>query len=183
MTKCSPERLAGLRKRYRNDPSYREALKARAKAWRKAHPKWKRNRDGERRAIAKRFVGEYLATHPCVDCGENHPATLDFDHRNPKRKRYCIGAGWASGILPKSLIKEMRKCDVRCSNCHRKRHYQEIHMEESMPMYERTVGKSMEQDTTLGIGNATLKEILLYRKANLEKELEQINHALAEISK
>ena len=52
-----------------------------------------------------------------------------------------------------------------------------------MPMYEQALAKAAQQDTTLGIGNATLREVLLYRKSNLEKELEQINHALAEISK
>ncbi len=119
------KRLRKIASRYQADAMYREYVKKKARDWRKAHPNRKRNRDGERRAIAKRFVQEYLRTHPCVDCGESDPACLDFDHRNPKKKKYCIGAGWASGILPKSLLKEMRKCDVRCCNCHRKKHARE----------------------------------------------------------
>ena len=111
--------------RYQNDPVYREHVKRKSRVWRLAHPNWKRNRDGERRAISKKFVRNYLATHPCVDCGESDPDVLDFDHRDPKKKRYSIGAGWASGILPKSLMKEIRKCDVRCANCHRRKHAKE----------------------------------------------------------
>lgn len=119
------KRRAQIASKYQSDPAYREYVKKKAREWRLAHPNWKRNRDGERRAISKRFVRHYLATHPCVDCGESDPVCLDFDHRNPKKKRYCIGAGWASGILPKSIIKEIRKCDVRCANCHRRKHARE----------------------------------------------------------
>jgi hypothetical protein len=119
------KRLVAIASRYQTDPVYREYCKQKAREWRKAHPEWKRKRDGDRRAISKQFVQEYLRTHPCIDCGESDPACLDFDHRDPKKKRYCIGAGWASGILPKSIIKEIRKCDVRCSNCHRKKHARE----------------------------------------------------------
>jgi hypothetical protein len=119
------KRRAKIASRYATDPVYREYVKKKAREWRKAHPDRKRDNDAGRRGIAKRFVRDYLAAHPCIDCGESHPACLDFDHRNPKKKKYCIGAGIASGILPKSLIKEMRKCDIRCSNCHRKKHARE----------------------------------------------------------
>jgi hypothetical protein len=117
------KRLAQIRRRYKTDPVYREAMRLRAKAWRKAHPEWKRRADSGRRFQAKQFVRKYLETHPCIDCGESDPVVLHFHHRNPKKKRYTIGAGWASGILPKSLIKEIRKCDVLCANCHARRHF------------------------------------------------------------
>jgi len=57
-------------------------------------------------------------------CGENHPATLDFHHRDPSRKdflpSYFCYQGWRQG----RLLEEIAKCDVLCANCHRKRHWQ-----------------------------------------------------------
>jgi len=114
--------LAKLRRRYRTDKKYREAMRCWVKVWRKAHPEWKRRADSGRRFQSKQYVKKYLETHFCVDCGERDPDVLCFHHRKPGKKRYTIGAGWASGILPKSLIKEIRKCDVLCANCHRRRH-------------------------------------------------------------
>lgn len=67
----------------------------------------------------KAFVAEWLKTHPCVDCGNNNPVVLEFDHRNPKEKVMTISqiATLAYGIH--MLEKEILKCDVRCANCHR----------------------------------------------------------------
>jgi hypothetical protein len=115
----------GMNKRYATDEKFRERVKRRVREWRKAHPEKRRKGDSKRRALAKAFVQEYLRSHPCIDCGESDPVALDFDHRNQKAKRYCIGAGIAGGILPESLLKEMEKCDIRCSNCHRKKHARE----------------------------------------------------------
>lgn len=114
-----------MKRRYKVDRNFRERVKRTVRKWRKAHPSLKRRGDSKRRALAKQFIRTYLLSHPCVDCGESDPVVLDFDHRNPKEKRYCIGAGMVSGILPESLIKEMVKCDIRCSNCHRKKHARE----------------------------------------------------------
>jgi hypothetical protein len=67
-------------------------------------------------------VLEYLLAHPCVDCGEKDPVVLEFDHVRGE-KRFTIGSHlW----LPWNKIKsEIDKCDVRCSNCHKRRHAKE----------------------------------------------------------
>jgi len=66
------------------------------------------------------LIREYLRAHPCVDCGETDIVVLDFDHRDPALKK--------SGVMVLSAHKpwirvtaEIEKCDVRCSNCHRRR--------------------------------------------------------------
>jgi hypothetical protein len=122
---CNEITLRGMNKKYATDAKFRERTKRTMRKWRKDHPILARRRNRARKARATAFIDEYLKTHPCVDCGESHPATLEFDHRDPSKKRYAIGSGRGSGILPKSLMKEMEKCDVRCANCHRKRHARE----------------------------------------------------------
>lgn len=66
------------------------------------------------------LIREYLRAHPCVDCGETDIVVLDFDHRDPAAKKYSVMVL----ALHKSWIRviaEIAKCDVRCSNCHRRR--------------------------------------------------------------
>lgn len=55
---------------------------------------------------------------PCADCGGTFPLVcMDFDHRDPAAKLYTISNGLQRSHA--SLIAEIAKCDVICSNCHR----------------------------------------------------------------
>ena len=66
----------------------------------------------------------YKSTLACTQCGENHPAALDFHHviRDPSnRKVYELVANGAI----KLAIEEVKKCVVLCANCHRKHHHEE----------------------------------------------------------
>ena len=76
----------------------------------------------KRKAKLQEHVREYFEQHPCIDCGETDPICLDFDHRNPREKHKTVSAMIMSGNSIKVLIAEIEKCDVRCSNCHRRRH-------------------------------------------------------------
>lgn len=64
-------------------------------------------------------IVDYLLEHPCVDCGEQDPFVLQFDHvRGVKVKdvnRLSHLAGWDA------VAEEIAKCDVRCANCHTRR--------------------------------------------------------------
>jgi hypothetical protein len=73
------------------------------------------------------YVLEYKKTHHCVDCPESDPTCLDFDHRDPAQKKYNIAQLMQASYAMSTLIAEMAKCDVRCSNCHRKRTAREGH--------------------------------------------------------
>lgn len=60
----------------------------------------------------------YLQQHPCVECGENHPLLLEFDHvRGAKRGE--IAQMVSSGLAWATILSEIAKCDVRCVKCHR----------------------------------------------------------------
>ena len=66
------------------------------------------------------LLREYLRAHPCVDCGETDIVVLDFDHRDPARKRYAVTVLAVHKPWPR-VLDEIAKCDVRCANCHRRR--------------------------------------------------------------
>ena len=75
--------------------------------------------DSGRDRFAARLL-TYFGEHPCIDCGESDPTTLDFDHRDGVEKLATVNAlvralNWAG------LLAEIAKCDVRCANCHRRR--------------------------------------------------------------
>lgn len=59
---------------------------------------------------------------PCMECGGVFPIeVMDFDHRDPSKKLSQIGAMYS--YKKDSILEEINKCDVVCSNCHRKRTY------------------------------------------------------------
>ncbi len=72
------------------------------------------------RERGRAHVSDYLAAHPCVDCGESDPAVLEFDHvrgRKFKDVSKLVAEGYGVG----TIALEISKCDVRCANCHRRK--------------------------------------------------------------
>lgn len=61
----------------------------------------------------------------CFECGETHPACLDFHHRDPKEKEFSIAHMRGGSYSLDKIKEEIEKCDVLCSNCHRKLHWNE----------------------------------------------------------
>lgn len=59
---------------------------------------------------------------PCADCGKRYPYyVMDFDHK-PGTKRYTLGYA-RQGMSPNTVLREIKKCTVVCSNCHREREH------------------------------------------------------------
>jgi hypothetical protein len=99
------EDQAACAKRYYEDN--KERMKAAAK---------------ERNILTRKRNRKYIAnikSHAqCVDCGEKNPVVLDFDHVRGEK------LGDVSNMVNQSyfieaLEKEIDKCEIRCSNCHR----------------------------------------------------------------
>lgn len=64
---------------------------------------------------------------PCKDCKQKFkPWQMDFDHVRGKKLFELSDARLTCWSRPK-LLKEMAKCEVVCSNCHRDRTYQRLH--------------------------------------------------------
>lgn len=65
------------------------------------------------------WIYKYLKEHPCVDCGESDIVVLEFDHRENKVTN--ISHMLKNNPTLKTIQREVAKCDVRCSNCHKRR--------------------------------------------------------------
>lgn len=87
---------------------------------RSAYLRRTRRRHNADRAACRALAYGYLATHPCVDCGETNLAVLDFDHRDGSGKSATINELIRRGDVTRLQL-EMQKCDVRCANDHRRR--------------------------------------------------------------
>jgi hypothetical protein len=77
---------------------------------------WKLNRQ----QIVREELEAYSIEHPCVDSGEGDMVVLDFDHVFGRKvanvsKLIQNARPWTQVLL------EIRKCQVVCSNCHRRR--------------------------------------------------------------
>lgn len=89
---------------YRSNPHRKSAIK-------------KNNKEtNERNRVA---IYEYLKEHPCVDCGENDPIVLEFDHIGEKHKTISVMIRDAYTL--DRIFDEIAQCEVRCANCHKRK--------------------------------------------------------------
>jgi hypothetical protein len=105
-------------RRRRKNP---ERVREYARLWRSERPGYYRVYHRKVRINMRERIHQYLLSHPCVDCGETDIVVLEFDHRDPA-ERTCSVHKCAS---LRTLEIEIDKCDVRCGNCHTRRHYYE----------------------------------------------------------
>lgn len=69
-----------------------------------------------------REIVRQAKSKPCADCGVQYPFyVMDFDHREDVEKTFALNSIQRKTI--KAILREIEKCDVVCSNCHRKRTY------------------------------------------------------------
>jgi hypothetical protein len=68
------------------------------------------------------FIKEYLLKNPCVDCMESDITVLEFDHSKNKGIKFKAVSSLMKSRYPLEKIKEeIKKCEVRCANCHRRK--------------------------------------------------------------
>ena len=65
---------------------------------------------------------EYKKTLSCNRCGYSDYRALEFHHPNNDKDEFdpCVIARYRSW---ENVMKELNKCEVLCSNCHRIEHY------------------------------------------------------------
>ena len=77
-----------------------------------------------RKQRIKAYVDEYLMGQSCVDCGNNDYRVLEFDHVSGT-KISAVKTMVYNGLSVKTINKEIAKCEIRCANCHRIRHWEQ----------------------------------------------------------
>lgn len=65
---------------------------------------------------------------PCKDCGKEYPHyVMDFDHLPAFEKNENVSRMKNWSFSTKTLMEEISKCDLVCSNCHRERTWKRLH--------------------------------------------------------
>lgn len=98
------------------------------KLYKDAH--YKANKNGyiedtkRRKELAKKKAKNYVDSlkTSCSICSEKETCCLDFHHLDPDTKLRSVSNMVASGCNKQSILKEINKCVLVCSNCHRKIH-------------------------------------------------------------
>jgi len=68
----------------------------------------------------RRFVWRFLKLKgKCVDCGERNWQVLEFDHRDQSTKMNNVSNLYSNHYSIDKIKTEIRKCDIRCANCHK----------------------------------------------------------------
>lgn len=71
-----------------------------------------------------KYIQEIKSKSSCIKCGESHWSCLDFHHKNPEDKVLNIGAMVRDKKYSiEDIQNEIYKCEIICSNCHRKEHF------------------------------------------------------------
>ena len=78
------------------------------------------------RKYQKDFINRVKTIKGCRDCGNKDFRVLDFDHVRGE-KSFNISRAQRYYFKLEKVKMEMRKCEIRCSNCHRIKTYNETH--------------------------------------------------------
>jgi len=103
------------------DPNKRREYR---KNWYKKHSGEVVESVKERKLKIKKWLESYKKNLKCSKCSEDHPATIDFHHKKSEGKENDISYLVSNGYSIKHITKELKKCEILCSNCHRKQHYE-----------------------------------------------------------
>lgn len=71
----------------------------------------------------KKSVQELKIGLKCAKCGDNRSYVLDFHHIDPSIKKEDVSQMLINHRSLEDIQKEIEKCIVLCSNCHREFHY------------------------------------------------------------
>ena len=86
----------------------------------------KRAKTNERRTALRLWLDEYKKTLQCGRCGFSDYRALEFHHPGEQEKDWNVADMIGGGFSRKTILREIAKCVVLCSNCHQIEHYDEV---------------------------------------------------------
>ena len=89
-----------------------------------AHKEEYQERARKRKAAVREWLWDDKSKLKCNRCPEDHPACLEFHHKDPNKKEINVSAAISNRWSPNRILKEIAKCEVLCSNCHQKHHWE-----------------------------------------------------------
>ena len=110
------------RSRYQSE-EWKEYQRNYQRSWHQRHREKRLARMYARKAAIYEYVQNMKSQLRCIDCGQRHPATLQFHHLNSEDKVFNISDAARRGTSLDTIKKEIKKCIVLCANCHAIRHY------------------------------------------------------------
>jgi hypothetical protein len=84
---------------------------------------YKRKYKYEQKRLAREYIQSIKQQSGCKTCGNNNIRCLDFHHRPRTKKKNTVCNLVRHGYSFEIIKKEIKKCDIICSNCHRTYHY------------------------------------------------------------
>lgn len=103
----------------------RDCSKQYLKSHYRENKKYYRNKAKKATEKHRAWWKEYKSQLVCEKCGEDHPACIQFHHKNPKNKSFDVSRGVSNFKSKELIIKEIKKCIPLCANCHAKLHWDE----------------------------------------------------------
>ncbi len=76
-------------------------------------------------SLKEAYVYKVRYASSCIDCQESDGRVLDFDHIRGKKVKAISTMHRGTKFTLLDIIHELEKCDVRCVNCHKQRHFLE----------------------------------------------------------
>ena len=123
---------------------------------------WRDNKKGTRRSECKYCHTKYMnniyqtkrqvvvnlkSGKCCEKCGDKRDYVLDFHHKDPSIKEDTIARMISNNYRLEHTLKEIEKCIILCSNCHREFHYLEKENGITIDEYINNIGESYNGST------------------------------------
>lgn len=105
-----------------NNPNWKGGTSDNQKRYQENKEEYLR-RSKENRAEKREWLKEYKSKLECDECGENRSACLEFHHKNPEEKFKNVSEMTLQSYSIERIKKEIDKCRVLCSNCHKVLHF------------------------------------------------------------
>jgi len=121
------EKMSKYHKDYRE--KNKEKLTKRRKEYYEKNRKYLLEKEKKRREQLISLINDLKTS--CAICGDERNYVLQFHHRNSKDKEFSIAA--LSSTKKQTLLTEISKCVILCSNCHSEFHHYKKNPEQISP--------------------------------------------------